>query len=200
MGERRFLQEVYDLTSVEAVRKLYDDWAASYDDEIGANGYATPARIAAALAQRLPDRAAPVLDFGCGTGLSGLALRAAGFSAIDGCDLSPAMLARARARRVYRKLWLVGGEALPGGYAAIAAAGVVSKGAAPPETLNLLTEALAPRGLLAFSFNDHTVGDPAYEGALERLLLGRCRQLLREAGPHLPGIGLGATLILLERT
>jgi predicted TPR repeat methyltransferase len=198
MPRRDFLKDVYELTSVEAIRAFYDDWSVSYDDEIAANGYATPARIAAALAEHMTDRELPILDFGCGTGLSGLALRAAGFTAIDGCDLSPAMLAKARDRGIYRNLWLADGT-LPGRYAAIAAAGVVSRGAAPPDALDLLAGALTPGGLLAFSFNDHTVGDPGYEAAVAGLLRDSCRQILRQDGAHLPGIGLGATVIVLSR-
>ena len=48
-----------------------------------------------ALAQTMNVHDALILDFGCGTGLSGLALRAAGVQVIDGCDLSEGMLAHA---------------------------------------------------------------------------------------------------------
>jgi hypothetical protein len=58
-------------------------------------GYATPARLAEALAAHVPDRTAPLLDFGCGTGLSGQALRAAGFTTLDGTDITPGMLEKA---------------------------------------------------------------------------------------------------------
>ena len=91
MNDKKFLSEVYDLATPAETRALYDDWSASYDAEITENGYATPRRIAEALAQ-FADPSAPILDFGCGTGLSGLALKAAGFQTIDGADLSADML------------------------------------------------------------------------------------------------------------
>jgi predicted TPR repeat methyltransferase len=199
---REFLKDVYGLQTVAETRALYDDWAASYDTEITANGYATPARIAAALAARLPDRAAPVLDFGCGTGISGRALAAAGLATLDGCDLSEAMLDRARATGLYRRLWQTDGSLAlrPGAYGAIAAVGVISTGAAPPEAMDGIVAGLAPGGLFGFSFNDHTFDDPRFEAKVASLIAsGQCRQLLREAGPHLPGIGLGATIFVLER-
>ena len=201
-GPREFLKEVYGLDSVEATRTLYDDWATSYDAEITRNGYATPARIAAALAARLPDRSAPVLDFGCGTGISGRALAKAGIATLDGCDLSAAMLEQARATGLYRRLWQTDGAPTltPGTYAAIAAVGVISTGAAPPGTIDGIAACLAPGGLFGFSFNDHTFDDPRFLARVEALIAaGTCRQLLREAGPHLPGIGLGATVFVLER-
>jgi predicted TPR repeat methyltransferase len=203
MPRRTFLDEVYDLDGVEATRALYEDWADSYDDEVGGKGYATPGRIAAALAKLLPDTSAAILDFGCGTGMSGRALAQAGFVAIDGCDLSPAMLEKARATGVYRELWRTEGppDVAPGTYAAITAVGVVSKGAAPPETLDGLAALLAPGGLLAFSFNDHTFEDPRFEARVTALLAsGDFRQVVREAGAHLPGIDLGSTIFVLART
>ena len=95
---RRFLDGAYDLPDRRATAAFYADWAASYDAEIADNGYATPARCAAALAAHAERLADPVLDVGCGTGLSGLALAAAGFRTVDGTDLSAEMLARAAAR------------------------------------------------------------------------------------------------------
>jgi predicted TPR repeat methyltransferase len=200
-----FLDKAYALDSPEATRALYDRWADSYDDEIAANGYATPGRVARALAAQVDDPATPVLDYGCGTGLSGQALRAAGFLVIDGMDPSQAMLDGARSKGVYRSLTLLDlADAAPvpqGAYAAITAAGVIGVGAAPAATLDLLLTALPPQGLLAFSFNDHALADPQFEGRLAPWLeCGDARLLFREHGPHLPGAGLGATVFVVART
>jgi len=42
------------------------------------------------------------MDLACGTGISGLALKAAGFTCIDGYDFVQAMLDRAAAKGIYR--------------------------------------------------------------------------------------------------
>ncbi len=204
MVAKDFLKDVYALKSVDDMRALYDDWSATYDEEVGGKGYATPVRVALALAGLTADRSAPILDFGCGTGMSGAAMKAQGFSVIDGCDLSGEMLARAREKQAYRRLWQADTDApfpvRPGDYAAITAVGVVSVGAAPPETLDVLVEALAPGALLAFSFNDHTLEDPAFETRVTDYLdSGTCTQLFREDGAHLPGIGLRASVFVLRR-
>ncbi|MGR3344563.1 MAG: class I SAM-dependent DNA methyltransferase [Paracoccaceae bacterium] len=202
---KEFLNDVYALKSVDDMRALYDDWSATYDEEVGGKGYATPARVALALAGLMADRSAPILDFGCGTGMSGAAMKAQGFSVIDGCDLSGEMLARAREKQAYRRLWQANTDgpfpARPGDYAAITAVGVVSIGAAPPETLDVLVGALAPGALLAFSFYDRTFEDPRFEARVtDYLTTGTCTQLFREDGEHLPGIGLRSTVFVLRCT
>ncbi|MEO0683020.1 MAG: methyltransferase domain-containing protein, partial [Pseudomonadota bacterium] len=100
----KFLEKAYTARDAASTRVLYDDWAASYEAEVGEQGYATPGRCADALKHCADDMSAPVLDFGCGTGLSGLALKLAGFETIDGVDLSAEMLEGARSKNVYRHL------------------------------------------------------------------------------------------------
>jgi predicted TPR repeat methyltransferase len=197
----KFLSKVYGAKSPEEVRRLYADWAASYDDEIAEAGYATPARVAAALRAAGAEPTRPVLDFGCGTGISGAALRAAGFEVCDGVDLTPEMLALAEAKGLYRRLTVIGpDEAPPAGYATIAAIGVVGPGAAPLAVLDRLVAALPEGGLLGFSFNDHALSEPAYAGALPALeRAGRVRVISEERGDHLPGIDVKSTVYVLEK-
>ncbi|MFN3211366.1 MAG: class I SAM-dependent DNA methyltransferase, partial [Roseovarius sp.] len=162
-----FLDKVYDAGDPEETRALYDAWAASYDTEIAANGYATPGRVADALFRFNKSPEAPVLDYGCGTGLSGLALKLAGFPTIDGMDPSHEMLDGARRKGVYRSLIPLDlGDPAPipaGIYGAITCIGVIGTGAAPATTLHIVLRALPPAGLLGFSLNDHALADPRYE-------------------------------------
>ena len=201
---REFLNEVYDARDADETRALYDDWSDSYDKEVGSNGYATPGRCAEALAQFLKDQTRPILDFGCGTGLSGLALKLAGFETIDGVDLSEEMLAKARAKRLYRNLKVIEAEAdLPfngGDYAAIAAIGVIGAGAAPISVFDDLMSALDKGGYLVMSLNDHALQDRANEARISEWTdCCAARLLFRESGPHLPGIGLNSNVYVLEK-
>ena len=204
MTEKNYLKDVYALKSVADTQSHYDGWSASYDADMDQNRYATPGRIAAALADLMGDQSLPILDFGCGTGMSGAALKAAGFQTIDGCDLSDGMLDRAREKRAYRKLWRADPAhplpVHPGDYAAITAVGVVSIGAAPPETMDMLINALAPGGLFAFSFNGHTLQDPRFAARVQHHLdTGTCALTIRNDGEHLPGINLRSTIFVLRR-
>lgn len=204
MGEN-FLDKVYEARTPEETRKVYDAWAKSYEAEVSENGYATPARCAAALAKRMKDKSAPILDFGCGTGLSGLALKMAGFETIDGVDLSPEMLAEARAKGVYRALTQIDAGAplahAPGTYAAISAIGVIGAGAAPAGVFDTIMSGLAPGGFFVFSFNDHTLEDRSYEGKLNDYLdCAAARLLFNEYGPHLPGLNMKSRVYVIEKT
>jgi predicted TPR repeat methyltransferase len=83
------------------VRELFDAFAPRFDAELqGTLGYRTPTLLAALLGETPPGR---LLDLGCGTGLSGVALRPFA-TRLEGLDLSPRMLDQARARGLYDAL------------------------------------------------------------------------------------------------
>lgn len=200
----KFLEKAYTARDAAQTRNLYDDWAASYDAEVNDNGYATPARCAKALAQFIDSKDAPLLDFGCGTGLSGKALAREGFSQVDGVDLSADMLAEAEDKYVYNDLRQIEADEnpvpAPGTYDAIAAIGVIGAGAAPIEVFDTLMHGLAPGGKLVLSFNDHALEDPCNEARMNEWLdCGAARLLFKEHGDHLPGIGLGSNVYVLEK-
>ncbi len=197
-----FLDKAYE---TQNARLLYDDWASSYDKEVGDNGYVTPGRCAAALRAHMPDLGQPILDFGCGTGLSGLALRLAGFVTIDGVDLSGDMLQQARAKNLYRNLAQIEEDAplghSPGDYGAICAIGVIGAGAAPISVFDTLMDGLATGGRLVFSFNDHTLEVPENQDRLQHYLdTGQAGLLFSEYGDHLPGINLKSSVYVIEKT
>ena len=186
-------------------RQLYNSWADSYDAEVGENGYATPGRCAAALKTHMPDQTQPILDFGCGTGLSGPALRLAGFSTIDGIDLSADMLKQAAEKGLYRSLIQIEEDGAlghkPGDYHAICAIGVIGAGAAPISVFDTLMDGLATGGRLVFSFNDHALEVAENTDKLQHYLdHGLARVLFQEHGAHLPGINLKSNVYVIEKT
>ncbi|MFZ7090559.1 class I SAM-dependent DNA methyltransferase [Primorskyibacter sp. 2E233] len=196
-----FFDKVYKTRGTEQTRDLYDAWSKTYDEELAQNNYVTPQRCADALARFVDDKTQPLLDFGCGTGMSGLALRMTGFSVIDGRDLSPGMLAQARQKGIYRDLAQIGpDDPLPGGYGAIAAIGVIGSGAAPISVLDRIVEALPPKGKTVFSFNDHTLEDPVYQARVDALIdAGIVMELCREYGDHLPGQNINSMIYVIEK-
>ena len=198
-----YLDKIYSADSAD-LRPFYAQWAQSYDQEVGENGYVTPLRIAEALARHVKDLSIPILDYGCGTGVSGQAFQEVGFLTIDGVDISAEMLEVAAKKKIYRHLEVFAPETGPnvklGAYQIIAAVGVIGAGAAPLAILDKMMALLAPKGLLVFSFNDHTLEDPAYDGLVEDYVnQGQAVLHLKEYGDHLPKQKINSNIYILEK-
>lgn len=168
---------------------LYDAWAEQYDRDLADKSYQTPRRVADMLTQWLADCSAPILDYGCGTGLSGAALIEAGYTEIDGADLSPRMLALAEQKSLYRRLFQIDpAQPLPfdpGAYRTIVAVGVISVGGAPGEVFDTLVESLSAGTRLVFSMNDQSLKMPDYAGRLKASVSAeKVRILAQDYGPH----------------
>jgi predicted TPR repeat methyltransferase len=137
------------------VRDLFDQFAPRFDAELtGRLEYRTPALLAALLAEAGVARGLRVLDLGCGTGLSGVAL--APFAArLEGLDLSPRMLAEAGRRSLYQALHqadlLDFLPAHPASYGLVAAVDVLNYLGDLAPVLRAMATALAPGGVAAFS-------------------------------------------------
>lgn len=94
------------------VARYYDEWAENYDQTLAQWRYQAPEQVAARL-RALLNADSIILDAGCGTGLSGAALARAGFTTIDGIDVSSQSLALAGKQGVYRSLEHVDMQKLP---------------------------------------------------------------------------------------
>lgn len=200
-----WLRRVYGIEDPHEIREYYDAWATSYDAELIDSGYASPARVAAALAEFASDLSLPMLDYGCGTGLSGEALRAAGFTVVDGADPAAEMLRAADSKGVYRELTLLDLD-VPGtpfesqSYAGVAAIGLIGPGAGPIELFDELLDVVAPGGLFGVSLNDHAMSQPEYPAKVDQhVTSGAFRAVFEERGPHLPGLDVQSTVFVLQR-
>ena len=128
------LDSAYALQTPDDNRKLYADWAETYDSGFAARmAYRLPALVAGAFVGE-----GPVLDVGAGTGLLGQALAARGVGPIDGIDISEPMLEMARAKAVYRDLMLAD-------LTQPLASGAIARGHILAELAELLREGRAAR-------------------------------------------------------
>jgi predicted TPR repeat methyltransferase len=180
---------------------LFDSYAERFDSHlVGSLHYNAPALLADALASVRnnadgPFRFDTVYDLGCGTGLMGKAIRAqVGFLA--GCDLSPRMIERARAKTttsgapLYDKLAVAGlTEFLASrpDHAAdlvIAADVFVYVGDLAPAFAQS-ARVLKPGGVLAFTVQSHE-GEGVIVGEDRRFAHaeGWLRERLEEVGLH----------------
>ena len=201
--ENNYLNKVYDVSTSDS-RELYASWATTYDQEVIENGYATPDRIAKALKEYVSDKSTLILDYGCGTGLSGLALQSVGFKNLDGLDVSKEMVRIAEKKSIYKSLKVFDPDTkIPiysEQYKIITAIGVIGSGAAPLKVFDDLFSLLPQSGLFAFSFNDHTLSDPSYEEKVEHYVdSGRAAMLHKNYGSHLPKANLKSNIYILKK-
>jgi predicted TPR repeat methyltransferase len=164
--------------------------------------YTTPARIAIALRQAGANVEKPVLDFGCGTGLSGMALKAVGFDVVDGCDLDQGNVDTAQDCGAYRQVWLGDeagvGHVRRGDYQVITACDVLVQEQGDPAILDALLDVLAPGGFLAMSMDETTINTRAYYERLDIAVLDPSLEQVFEAdGPHRGGEN--ATVFVFKR-
>ena len=162
-----------DADRSEQMKSIYADWAGSYDDDNDTKlGTVSQPNTVALLAKHLPDRAAQILDVGCGTGLVGKHLRKAGYSTFDGTDLTPEMLAVA-SNRGYRRLFQAdAGANLPvpdNSYNATLCVGVFTHGHVGPEGIGMLLRATSPGGLVVFTVNEGVWKTEGFDKATKEL-------------------------------
>jgi predicted TPR repeat methyltransferase len=166
------LDSVYSAASPQALSKAYADWAATYDGETSALGYLLPFLIAAWVTRHVPVGQGPLLDAGCGTGLTGPQLKALGYRDIAGLDLSDEMLRIAAGRDSYNELKQATlGERLPwpdGHFRAFFSTGVFTIGHAPAAGLRDLVRITGKGGHAIFTVRDQ-VFDSGFQAMFDEL-------------------------------
>lgn len=185
---------------VDAIQRYYEDWADDYDNDVGAEQYDLPDEVARLLDQIVRqdagepidgltiDPAPPnpaILDVGCGTGLIGVRLGQAGYSTIDGIDLSPAMIERARARGCYQNL--ASGiditaplpDDLVGAHDIVVIGGVFTVGHVPPSALSAVAAMVRPGGLLLMTTRKQYYDETDYQSVSDQLEADGTVKLLR---------------------
>ncbi|WP_264211723.1 class I SAM-dependent DNA methyltransferase [Leisingera thetidis] len=170
------LSDAYALSTPEHSRRLYADWAGTYDQDFAAGqDYLLPGLTAKAFAAA--GGTGPVLDVGAGTGLCGQALRALGVEPVDATDISAAMLAEALRKDVYRDVIeanLLEGIPVPrGSYRGVVSSGTFTHGHLGPEVLPVLLRVAAPDTWFALSVNTRFYGKAGFAAAFERLRRGQ---------------------------
>lgn len=166
------LKAAYALKTPDDSRRLYADWAETYDSAFAeASGYRLPEEVAMAFADA--DGQGPVLDLGAGTGLCGVHLAARGVGPLDATDLSPEMLKVAQAKGVYRACFA--GDMLDrlpvadGTYTGVTCSGTFTTGHVGPEALGEVLRIMAPGALAALSIKTAHWDSAGFAAGFDRL-------------------------------
>jgi ubiquinone/menaquinone biosynthesis C-methylase UbiE len=155
------LDEAYQINGPDEARRMYGDWAPTYDEGFGAAwGYIAPREIAAILKGEV-GAGAEILDIGAGTGLVAEHLRGL---VVDALDITPEMLEIARSKGLYRNLILgdlTKALAIPdASYDAVISCGTFTHGHVGPECFPELQRITRPGAVFACG----TIG-PVLDGA-----------------------------------
>jgi predicted TPR repeat methyltransferase len=172
-SDKSALEEVYAASSAGELASAYAKWSSDYDRETIELGYCLPFVITGWVARYVPMGGGPLLDAGCGTGLSGPYLRALGYDAIEGLDFSEEMLGLARQRNAYRVLKRATlGETLPwtdNHFVAFLSTGVFTEGHAPASGLEELVRITRPGGHAIFTVRDSVLDEGGFRDVFEWL-------------------------------
>ncbi len=96
------LDEAYEIETPQDAKRLYGDWAKTYDQSFARDwGYVAPQAVADIFNEFAQPENGPVLDIGAGTGLVAVTLQD---HVVDGIDICEEMLAVARGKNLYRNL------------------------------------------------------------------------------------------------
>jgi predicted TPR repeat methyltransferase len=170
----RLIERAYALSDPEEARALYDEWAQSYDDDLAqdSQGYVAPA-VAAETVLRAAGVDGEILDAGCGTGLVGVALAERGARTIDGVDLSPGMIAKAKETGVYRRLAPADlSRPLPvsaDAYDVVVCVGTLTHGHVGPAAFGEFVRLARPGGTIVATVLDDIWDSGGYRAEVDRL-------------------------------
>ncbi len=199
------LARAYSVDGPEANRALYAAWADTYESGfIAQSRYVYHHGVAEIFMAGFSSPDEPVLDVGCGTGLVGEQLHRLGLRVIDGVDISPEMLLKAKAKSgpdgspMYRNLLeadlTTATTIAPGGYQGIVSAGAFTHGHLGPDSLGEVLQLARPGARCAIGINSAHFATAGFDewltaavdrGVISALDLQQC-EVYSEADPTDP--------------
>lgn len=206
-GAANHLNKVYAGQTEEEVARDYDEWAKTYDNDVGVAGYRHPMVCLGLVTRHVAPDAGPILDAGSGTGLVGDWLKILGYKQLEALDGSEGMNEIARERGCYDAvhLGLLGHDLSieDGHYAAAVVAGVFTPGHAGTEGLDHLLRLVRPGGHIVATVKNELYDSGFGDHLNELIRAGRCEEVERTVDyvsmPNVPGHSAGRAYVLRVR-
>lgn len=190
-------KSVFEANSQEELAARYDEWAASYEEDMG--DHSGPREAVETLMRHVPPEAR-ILDAGCGTGLAGQLLASHGYRHLEGLDLSAGMLREAGKKGCYQALYQAKlGDPLDfstGAFDAVLVIGVFARGHGPSRSLAELIRITRPGGRIAFTLRPEFYVATDFKDTMTSLMESGRWRLLETTEPfdgrykEFPGINL----------
>jgi predicted TPR repeat methyltransferase len=182
-SKQNLLDRVFAATSTEESRKLYDEWAKTYDSDMAEHDFTAPRLVAEAVARGLKLKhlankeealsKTKIADAGCGTGLVGVELAKLGAKDIDGLDISEGMLDIAGKTGAYTNFRIADlTKRLPivdGTYDVVTCCGTFTHGHLGPEPLAELVRIVKTSGIVVATVLDSHWQQTGFETEVKRL-------------------------------
>ncbi|RSL51054.1 hypothetical protein CEP54_011597 [Fusarium duplospermum] len=163
-------------SSVAETLATYDNWAGTYNEDIGKEEYTAPEIASDYVVKHVgPQRitSAVILDAGCGTGLVGQHLAKSGATHLDGIDLSPGMLQVARRTGIYRSLNVADLsqtlEIPSQSYDVVVCVGTLTQGHVGPGAFDEFVRVVKPGGFIVATVRESVWQKNGYEDKVKAL-------------------------------
>lgn len=177
----------------EEVEDYYNNWAKDYDKNIRDWKYDAP-EVAAQMLRKYSEVDGTVCDAGCGSGLTGVALKQEGFNSIIGFDLTPDFADVAKEKKVYDDVHLVNMHDRPFRYGDNEFANLICIGTLTyienvPAVLREFARITKPGGMVIFTHRTDMIDAPEYQKDLKAIETdGVWKEVyVSEPKPYLPG-------------
>lgn len=209
---RPYLDRVFAASSTEESRRLYDEWAATYDSDMQKHDFIAPRLVAEGVARGLKLnhlhqdssqilKDLRIVDAGCGTGTVGNELAKMGVEGIDGLDISEGMLNVARKSGAYKDLKIADLtkklELEDGEYDALVCCGTFTHGHLGPEPLAEFVRIVKSGGVVVATVLESHWVEKGFEAETERLAKsGVCDIVEKRVHQYRKDAGGGVILIL----
>jgi ubiquinone/menaquinone biosynthesis C-methylase UbiE len=204
------LDRAFTATSTEQSRKIYDEWAKTYDTEMSSHDFTAPRLVAEAVSRGLklnhisPDKPLQglrILDAGCGTGLVGAELSKLGAEDILGLDISEGMLEVAKNTAVYDDLRAADLtktlEFDEGKFDALTCCGMFTHGHLGPEPLEEFVRVVKDGGVVVATVLESFWKEKGFEDVVERLVDAKKVEIVeKDVHDYRKGAGGGRVLVL----
>jgi len=161
MSKRKKIHDqVLNASSKEELAVAYSEWVDEYDSDVNEMGYVAHELAGKLLIRHLENKAARILDAGCGTGLVGEFLHKQGYLNIDGLDYSEHMLTKAKEKTVYQTLRQADLTSIlnisDNRYDATISVGTFTTSHVGPEAFIELIRITTPGGFICFTVREET--------------------------------------------
>ena len=208
MSGTTHLERAYALKGVSEARDFYDEWAATYNDEMATEGreYMAPSLASRHLVNILrPSDIAScaILDAGCGTGLVGACLKEMGAQNIHGIDISTGMMEVARRTQAYNSFSVADLskrlEIEDNTYKAVICVGTLTRGHVGPEILDEFVRVTRAGGFIVATVLGAVWDQGGYCDKVKDLVAGGEAALISaDLEDIVSGVGTQAVVLILH--